>query len=220
MGSGIRRCDHPFSCACGRVPSSCPPDRSSGRSRDSEKRSSCLRHGGGGAARAAVRPRSAPGVRGGGCRGGDRRRVCGVGLRARPRRPLRGRADRGGVSLRAPVRRGEPRGRRAGRPARVGPQRRSLADALRAHVELDRTPRSPATVRCATAPVVRGLGEHYDVVERIAASFERGACDPRAIIQVERLLTMPPAATLPGEGDPAELGRRLHRIARLLEAGP
>ena len=99
-------------------------------------------------------------------------------------------------------------------------KRRSLAEALRAHVELDRTPRSPATVRCATAPVLRGLGEHCDVVERIAASFERGACDPRAIIQVERLLTMPPAATLPGEDDPAELGRRLHRIARLLEAGP
>ena len=79
-------------------------------------------HGGGGAARAAAGPRSAPGVRGGGRRGRDRRRVGGVGLRARPRRPLRGRADRGGVSLRAPVRRGEPRGRRAGRSARVGPQ--------------------------------------------------------------------------------------------------
>jgi len=99
-------------------------------------------------------------------------------------------------------------------------KRRSLAEALRAHVELDRTPRSPATVRCATAPVLRGLGEHCDVVERIAASFERGACDPRAIIQVERLLTTQPAATLPGEDDPAELGHRLHRIARLLEAGP
>jgi hypothetical protein len=68
--------------------------------------------------------------------------------------------------------------------------------------------------------VLRGLGEHCDVVERIAASFERGACDPRAIIQVERLLTVPPAATLPGEDDPAELGHRLHGIARLLEAGP
>jgi hypothetical protein len=98
-------------------------------------------------------------------------------------------------------------------------KRRSLAEALRAHIELDRVPRSPATIRCSAVPVLRGLGDHSDVVERIATSFERGACDPRAIIRVERLLTMPPAG-LPGEDDRAELGRRLDGIARLLEAGP
>jgi hypothetical protein len=98
-------------------------------------------------------------------------------------------------------------------------KRRSLADALRAHVELDHAPRSPAAIRCATVPVLRGLGDHSDVVEQIAASFERGACDPRAIIQVERLLTMPPAEP-PDDDDAAELGRRLRRIMRLLEAGP
>ena len=68
--------------------------------------------------------------------------------------------------------------------------------------------------------MLRGLGDHSDVVERIATSFERGACDPRAIIQVERLLTMPPAVPSPGDDDRAELGRRLHGIMRLLEAGP
>jgi hypothetical protein len=98
-------------------------------------------------------------------------------------------------------------------------KRRSLAAALRAHVELDQTPRSPAALRYATVPVLRGLGDHPDVVERIATSFERGACDPRAIIQVERLLTMPPAVP-PGDDDRAELGRRLRRIMRLLDAGP
>jgi hypothetical protein len=98
-------------------------------------------------------------------------------------------------------------------------KRRSLAEALRAHVELDRVPRSPAALRCATVPPLRGLGDHSDVVERIATSFERGACDPRAIIQVERLLTMPPAVP-PDEDDRGELGRRLRGIMRLLEAGP
>ena len=98
-------------------------------------------------------------------------------------------------------------------------KRRSLADALRAHVELDQAPRSPAALRYATAPVLRGLGDHPDVVERIATTFERGACDPRAIIQVERLLTMPPPVP-PGDEDRAELGRRLLGIMRLLEAGP
>jgi hypothetical protein len=98
-------------------------------------------------------------------------------------------------------------------------KRRSLAGALRAHVALDQAPRSPADLRCATVPVLRGLGDHSDVVEQIAASFERGACDPRAIIQVERMLTMPPAEPL-GDDDAAELGRRLRRIMRLLEAGP
>ncbi len=98
-------------------------------------------------------------------------------------------------------------------------KRRSLAEALRAHVELDRVPRSPAALRCATVPPLRGLGDHSDVVERIATSFERGACDPRAIIQVERLLTMPPAVPL-DDDDRGELGRRLRGIMRLLEAGP
>jgi hypothetical protein len=97
-------------------------------------------------------------------------------------------------------------------------KRRSLAAALRAHVELDRPPCSPAVIRCSTAvPVLRGLREHSDVVERIAASFKRGACDPRAIIQVERLLTMPFGA-LPGEDGRVELGHRLRGIVRLLEA--
>jgi hypothetical protein len=98
-------------------------------------------------------------------------------------------------------------------------KRCSLAEALRAHIELDRAPRSPATNRCSNVPAFRGLGDHSDLVERIATSFERGACDPRAIIQVERLLTMPPAAS-PGVDDQVELGRRLRGIARLLEAGP
>ena len=98
-------------------------------------------------------------------------------------------------------------------------KRRSLAEALRAQVELDRTARSPAALRYATVPVLRGMREHSDVVERIATSFERGACDPRAIIQVERLLTMPPVIPSAEDGR-VELGRRLRGIARLLEAGP
>ena len=97
-------------------------------------------------------------------------------------------------------------------------KRRSLADALRAHVELDRSP-PPPVPRCPAAPVLRGLGEHSEVVERIATEFERGTCDPRAIIQVERLLTLPPAMP-PDDDDRAELAHRLHRIARLLETGP
>jgi len=97
-------------------------------------------------------------------------------------------------------------------------KRRSLAGALRAHVELDRTPQGPAAARCATVPVLRGLGDHPDVVERIASEFERGACDPRAIIRVERLLTMPPAVP-PGDDERAELARTLRGIARLLGTG-
>jgi hypothetical protein len=109
----------------------------------------------------------------------------------------------------------------AERVARLESDRKrcSLAEALRAHVELDNAPRSPAALRCATLPVLRGLGDHPDVVERIATSFERGACDPRAIIQVERLLTTPPAVP-PGDDDRAELGRRLRGIMRILEAEP
>jgi hypothetical protein len=98
-------------------------------------------------------------------------------------------------------------------------KRHTLAEALRAHVELDRIPRSPAALRYEAVPPLRGLGDHADVVERIARSIERGTCDPRAIIQVERLLTMPPPVP-PGEDDRAELGRRLRDIMRLLEAGP
>ena len=97
-------------------------------------------------------------------------------------------------------------------------KRRSLAEALRAHVELDRAPRGPATARCVTAPVLRGLGDHSEVVERIASEFERGACDPRAIIRVEHLLTMPPAVP-PGDDERAELGRTLRGIAHLLGTG-
>jgi hypothetical protein len=96
-------------------------------------------------------------------------------------------------------------------------KRRSLADALRAHVELDRSPGPPAP-RCPATPVLRGLRDHSEVVERIASEFERGACDPRAIIQVERLLTTPPPMP-PSDDDRADLGRRLRRIARLLEIG-
>jgi hypothetical protein len=97
-------------------------------------------------------------------------------------------------------------------------KRRSLAEALRAHVELDRAPRRPATARCVTAPVLRGLGDHSEVVERIASEFERGACDPRAIIRVERLLTMPPTVP-PGDDERAELGRTLRGIAHMLGPG-
>jgi hypothetical protein len=97
-------------------------------------------------------------------------------------------------------------------------KRRSLAEALRAHVELDRAPRGPATARCVTAPVLRGLGDHSEVVERIASEFERGTCDPRAIIRVEHLLTMPPAVP-PGDDERAELGRTLRGIAHLLGTG-
>lgn len=97
-------------------------------------------------------------------------------------------------------------------------KRRSLAEALRAHVELDRAPPRPP-VRIPAAPMLRGLGEHSDVVERIASEFERGRCDPRAIIRVERLLTMPPAIP-PDEEERAELGRTLRGIARLLGTGP
>ena len=99
-------------------------------------------------------------------------------------------------------------------------KRRSLAEALRAHVELDRARRAARPLSGAQPrPPLRGLGDHSDVVERIATSFERGACDPRAIIQVERLLTMPPAVPL-ADDDRGELGRRLRGIMRLLEAGP
>jgi hypothetical protein len=97
-------------------------------------------------------------------------------------------------------------------------KRRSLAGALRAHVDLDRTPRSPGEARYATAPVLRGLAEHSDVVERIASEFESGACDPRAIIRVERLLTMPPAVAA-GDDERAELDRTLRGIVRLLGTG-
>ena len=96
-------------------------------------------------------------------------------------------------------------------------KRRSLAGALRAHVELERSPPLPAP-RCPATPILRGLRDHGDVVERIATEFERGTCDPRAIIQVERLLTTPPP--IPPTGDErSDLGRRLRRIARLLETG-
>jgi hypothetical protein len=97
-------------------------------------------------------------------------------------------------------------------------KRRSLADALRAHVELDRSP-APPVPRCPAVPMLRGLGEHSEVVEQIATEFERGTCDPRAIIQVERLLTLPPVIP-PNDDDRAELARRLRGIVRLLETGP
>lgn len=97
-------------------------------------------------------------------------------------------------------------------------KRRSLADALRAHVELDREVPRLVVARATTAPVLRGLADHSEVVERIACEFERGACDPRAIIQVERLLTMPPAVP-PDDEQRAELGRTLRGIARLLGTG-
>ena len=98
-------------------------------------------------------------------------------------------------------------------------KRRSLAEALRAHVELDRAVARPGPSRCPGVPVLRGLGDHPDVVERIASEIERGACDPRAIIRVERLLTMPPAVP-PGDEERAELDRTLRGIARLLGQGP
>jgi hypothetical protein len=97
-------------------------------------------------------------------------------------------------------------------------KRRSLAEALRAHVELDREAPRLVMARGTSPPMLRGLGDHSDVVERIACEFERGACDPRAIIRVERLLTMPPAVP-PDDEERAELGRTLRGIARLLGTG-
>jgi hypothetical protein len=47
--------------------------------------------------------------------------------------------------------------------------------------------------------VLRGLGEHSEVVEQIATEFE----------------LVPPS-----DDDHAELAHHLHRIARLLETGP
>ena len=96
--------------------------------------------------------------------------------------------------------------------------RRSLAGALRAHVELDRDAPRRVAAGCPAVPVLRGLGDHSEVVERIAADLERGVCDPRAIIRVERLLTMPPAVA-PGDEGRAELDRQLRGIARLLRTG-
>jgi hypothetical protein len=97
-------------------------------------------------------------------------------------------------------------------------KRRSLAGALRAHVELDRDAPRRMAAGCPAAPLLRGLGDHSDVVERIASEFERGTCDPRAIIRVERLLTMP-SATPPGDDERAEIGRQLRGIAHLLGTG-
>jgi hypothetical protein len=65
---------------------------------------------------------------------------------------------------------------------------------------------------------LRGLAEQSEVVEGIAADLERGACDPRAIIRVERLLTMP-SAVMPGDEGRAELDRQLRGIAGLLRTG-
>ena len=174
-----------------------------------------------GAARAAAGPRSAPGVRGGGRRRRDRRRLGGP----------RYERDRGDRSADALIEEGFRYERRSDAVSRAVAERVARLESDPQAPQPRRRPPSPRRARPHAAqpgdrsgarpsPVLRGLGEHCDVVERIAASFERGACDPRAIIQVERLLTMPPAATLPGEDDPAELGHRLHRIARLLEAGP
>ena len=96
--------------------------------------------------------------------------------------------------------------------------RRSLAGALRAHIELDRDAPRRVAAGCPAVTVLRGLGEHSEVVELIATDLERGLCDPRAIIRVERLLTMPPAVTQGDEGR-AELDRQLRGIARLLRTG-
>jgi hypothetical protein len=97
-------------------------------------------------------------------------------------------------------------------------RRRRLAEALRVHLELDRTPRSPGALRCGVS-VRRGFADHRGMVDDIATAFEQRACDPRAIIQVERLLTMPPPPVL-GETERVELGRRLQGIIQLIEAGP
>jgi hypothetical protein len=96
--------------------------------------------------------------------------------------------------------------------------RRSLAGALRAHIEIDRDAPRRMAAGCPAVPVLRGLGEHSEVVERIASDLERGVCDPRAIIRVERLLTTPPAV-MPGDEGRAELDRQLRGIARLLRTG-
>ena len=97
-------------------------------------------------------------------------------------------------------------------------RRRRLAEALRVHLELDCTPRSPGALRCGVS-VRRGFADHRGLVEDIAAAFEQRACDPRAVIQVERLLTTPPPPVV-GETERVELGRRLQGIIQLIEGDP
>ena len=89
-------------------------------------------------------------------------------------------------------------------------RRRRMAAGLRANVELDRSPPTPVGMRCAAIPPIHGLARRAGRVERIAATLERRACDPRAMIAIERFLTEPLEPSPGAESDEvveAELGR-------------
>jgi hypothetical protein len=69
-----------------------------------------------------------------------------------------------------------------------------LADSLRWHVDLERQRRTLRGARCAPIPPVRGFAPNADLVDSIATTIERGPCDPRITIRINRLLITPTAA--------------------------
>jgi hypothetical protein len=88
--------------------------------------------------------------------------------------------------------------------------RRRLAANLRWHVGLER---DLACTRRARLPAVRGFAPNADLIEHVAAAVERGPCDPRALVRLNRLLVTPHAA---GPGADA-LSDALREICALID---
>jgi hypothetical protein len=95
--------------------------------------------------------------------------------------------------------------------------RRRLADHLRWHVDLDRQCRTIRGVRCAPIPPIRGFAANADLVNSVATAIERGSCDPRIAIRINRLLAVPLAPLPDIEAESERLREFLLEVQRLCD---
>jgi hypothetical protein len=87
--------------------------------------------------------------------------------------------------------------------------RREVAERLRWYVDLERQCRNLTGLRCAPIPPIRGLARNADLVDCIATTIERGACDPRITIRINRLLVTPTAPLRPCRPEPGAESDRM-----------
>jgi hypothetical protein len=99
-----------------------------------------------------------------------------------------------------------------------------LADSLRWHVDLERQCRTLPGARCAPIPPICGFAPNADLVASIATAIERGPCDPRITIRINRLLATPtPAPQAYGQQTGSESERvreALLSVQSLIDKGP
>ena len=91
--------------------------------------------------------------------------------------------------------------------------RRRVANALRWQLELEARPPSAARARTGALLLPCGFAAHADRIVQIADAIEQAPCDPRALVRISRLLSMPGPA---GAGGSDAVGAALLGVEDVL----